>query len=378
MDQHARVCSRCVMDTTAAEIAFDEHGVCSFCQEFDAGAARVLFMPAEKRDQRLGELIRDIKRKGRRRKYDAIIGLSGGTDSSYLCHVCSSAGLRALVITVDTGWDSRESAENIKRLASKLAFDFRTVKVDWDEMRDLQVAYYRAAVQNCEVPQDHVFLAILYEEAAKNNIRTILTGGNLATESILPTSWSFNAADARNLKAIHRRFGVNPLRRFQTLSFWKRYLYYPFVRGVKEVRLLNFIAYNRAEAKRTLAQEYGWQDYGLKHYESVLTRFFQGYVLPTRFGIDKRKAHLSSLVLSGQMTRDQALRQLEAPPYAGTSLLEEDMACVARKLGVSLEEWRSILALPPRAHTDFPSSQWLFALKDRAVRLLGIRRLWWR
>ena len=377
MRNEYRVCARCVMDTTAQEIEFDDQGVCNFCRDFDVHVARILATTEEELASRFRELVAEIKSKGKGQPFDSVVGLSGGTDSSYLCHLCADAGLRPLVVTVDTGWDSPESAENIRRLSAKLPFEFRTVAVDWEEMRDLQVAYYKAAVQNCEVPQDHVFLAILYEQAAKTKVRSLLTGGNLATESILPASWSFNAADLRNLKAIHRRFGTKPLQRFQTLPFWKRYAYYPFVRGIREMRLLNFVPYNRREAKRLLEDEYGWQDYGPKHYESILTRFFQAYVLLKRFGIDKRRAHFSSLIVSGQMDRDEALRLLEAPPYPNEELLEEDMAHIAQKLDLSLEEWKGILALPPRAHTEFPSSQWLFSLKDTMVRGLGVRRRWW-
>lgn len=211
-------------------------------------------------------------------------------------------------------------------------FDLEVITVDREEMRDLQLTFYRASVKNCEIPQDHAFLVVLYNKAREVGVHYILTGGNLATEPILPRSWGFNAADLRHILAIHRRFGTVPLRRFPMLSFWKRYLYYPFICGIREGRLLNYIPYNRAEAKQLLKTKFGWQDYGTKHYESVLTRFFQGYYLPTKFGIDKRKAHLSSLILAGQITKEEALKILQLPPYPDNNQLQEDKKYIAERL----------------------------------------------
>lgn len=370
-----QMCVRCVMDTTAEEITFDADGVCSFCHYFDYSIRPILERARSGRGRELlNQVVTAIKETGKDRPYDCILGISGGTDSSYLACLAAELGLRPLAVHVDTGWNSPESESNVKNLVAGLGFNLEVVRVDWEEMKDLQLAFYKAAVRNCEIPQDHAFLAVLYKEAARRGIRYILTGGNYATESILPRSWGYNAGDLRHLRAIHRRFGTRPLRNFPTLSFWERYVCYPFVRKIREVRPLNYVPYNRAEAKQTLRDRFGWQDYGSKHYESVLTRFFQGYYLPTKFGIDKRKAHLSSLILSGQITREEALKELTKPPYPSEAQLQADKAYIADRLGLSIQEWEQILALPPREHEEFPTSRWLFALKDGAVSLTGLRR----
>lgn len=372
--EHRR-CVRCVMDTTAQEIAFDDQGICSFCGYFDREVGPILQRAVSGEGRRLLEQIAGAIQKSRSNKtFDSILGLSGGVDSCYLAYLARELGLRPLLVHVDTGWNTPESEANVKSLANTLGFDLEIIPLDWEEMRDLQIAFYKASVKNCEIPQDHCFLAVLYKKAADLGVHYILTGGNLATESILPRSWGFNAADLRHLKAIHKRFGTRPLRNFPTLSFWNRYVYYPFVRKIREVRLLNFTPYRRTEAKCVLREKAGWQDYGAKHYESVLTRFFQGYYLPTKFGIDKRKSHFSSLILAGQMTRQEALEELKKPPYPSQEQLQRDKAYIAEKLGLSLAEWEAILALPPRDHREFRSSQGLFQLKDKIVVWTGIRR----
>jgi N-acetyl sugar amidotransferase len=318
---HYCMCTRCVMDTTAEEIEFDENGMCSFCYYFDKYVQPILERTKLKEGERtLHRIVETVKKIRKNRSFDSILGLSGGLDSSYLAYLAVELGLHPLAVHVDMGWNSQISEENIVRVVSKLNLELETVTVDFGEMRDLQIAFYKASVKNCEIPQDHAFLAALYRAAARHGIRYILRGGNLATESILPKSWGYNTGDMRHLLAIHRRFGTRKLYQYPTLGFWQRYLYYPFIRGIKDVRLLNYVPYNRDKAKRYLGQEFGWQDYGAKHFESVLTRFFQGYYLPTKFNIDKRKAHLSSLILSGQITREEALEELEKPAYTSKQL----------------------------------------------------------
>ena len=377
MQESYTICTRCVMDTTAEEISFDQEGVCSFCHYFDTTVKSTLERAKTKEGRRLlEEIVRKIKESGKNKPYDSILGISGGTDSSYLAHLAVSLGLRPLAVHVDTGWNTPESEANIHKLVEKLGLDLEIFVVDWEEMKDLQLAFYKASVKNCEIPQDHAFLAVLYKKAAEKGVNYILTGGNLATESILPRSWGFNAADSRHLLAVHKLFGTKPLKNFPILTFWSRYLYYPFIKGIKEVRLLNLVSYNKKEAKRILAEKYGWKDYGLKHYESVLTRFFQGYYLPTKFGIDKRRAHFSSLILSGQMKREEALEELKKAPYPDSELLKQDKDIIAQKLGLTLFEWEAILALPPRDHSEFPSSEFLYKTKDLLVQKLGIRKRW--
>ncbi len=374
MDEYV-ICTRCVMDTTAEEISFDSRGVCSFCHYFDEKVKPVLEQARSGESKQLLEaIVAEIKRSGQGKPYDSILGLSGGVDSSYLAYQVAELGLSPLLIHVNTGWNSPESESNLKKLSRVLGFNLEVITVDWEEMRDLQIAFYKSAVKNCEIPQDHTFLAVLYKKASEVGVHYILSGGNLATESILPQSWGYNAGDSRHLLQIHKRFGSRPLQNFPILNFWERYLYYPLVRKIREVRLLNYVAYNRAKAKQILEEKFGWQDYGAKHYESVLTRFFQGYYLPTKFGIDKRKAHFSSLILSGQMTREEALEELKKPPYPSEELLQADMAYIAERLGLSLSEWKDILALPPRRHEDFPTNRFLFKIKDILVEVSGVRK----
>lgn len=369
-----KMCTRCVMDTTAEEITFDDKGVCSFCYYFDKNVKTILDRTQTIEGRRLLEKkISTIKFSGHGKLYDSILGMSGGLDSSYLAYLAAELGLVPLVVHVDTGWNSSESESNVKNLVEQLGFDLEIIKVDWEEMRRLQIGFYRASVRNCEIPQDHAFLAALYRKAAEKGVHYLLLGTNYASESILPKSWGYNTGDSRHILAIHRRFSTGPLRKFPLLSFWERYLLYPFIRRIRVIRLLNHVQYNRGEAKRILAGKYGWQDYGTKHCESVLTRFFQGYYLPTKFCIDKRKAHLSSLILSGQIARDEALMKLRKPPYLAEELIQADKAYIAKRLGLSLSEWQDILALPPRGHNEFPSSKFLFVVKDALLNIAKIR-----
>lgn len=363
------------MDTTAPEITFDERGVCSFCRAFDVEVRPVLERAASGQTvDALRRLVDTIRRVGEGKAYDSILGLSGGVDSSYLAYLAVKLGLRPLFLHVDTGWNSPQAEKNIRKLVDYLGCDLEVVEVDRTEMMDLQLAFYRAGVKNCDIPQDHAFVAVLYRTAAKKGIKYILSGGNLATESVLPRSWGYSAADATHLRAIHKRFGTVPLRKYPTLGVWQRYFWFPFVLRIREVRLLNYINYNKAEAVRELKEKFGWEEYGAKHYETLQTRFFQGYYLPTKFNIDKRKAHLSSLILSGQMTREEALEELSRAPYPSEELLQRDKIMMAERLGVSLAEWETILAGPTRDHSEFASQEHLFQLKDAVVRLLGIRR----
>jgi N-acetyl sugar amidotransferase len=371
--QNERVCSRCVMDTSATEIAFDERGVCSFCHDFDRRIEpelrRVLTPEGATRFRIAIDTIRQV---GRGRKHDSLLGLSGGTDSSYLAHVAVQNGLKPLAVHVDMGWNTPLSEANVKAVADALKLDLEVVKVDWEPMREIQLAFYRAGLKNCEIPQDHVYLAVLYRVAQKHGLRYYLSGGNSATESVLPRSWGYNAADVRHLRAVHKRFGHGTLRGLPTLPFWRRYVYYRYILPVREVRLLNLVPYNQREAKELLEREVGWRNYGAKHYESVLTRFYQGHYLPTRFGIDKRKAHLSSLVLSGQLTRAEALAELAQPAYS-EGQLSEDTASIAKTLAISVDEWKALVNSPIHQHDEFPSERWLFALKDSVATVARTR-----
>lgn len=368
-----QMCSRCVMDTTAEEIQFDDDGVCCFCHYFDLAVKPVLERAYDDATRAtLHQIVSKIQQTGSNKAYDCILGLSGGIDSSYLASLAVESGLRPLAVHVDTGWNSKDSQHNIECIVDRLGLHLQRVVIDWNEMKDLQLSFYKAAVKDCDIPQDHVFLAVLYKIASQNDIRYILSGGNLASESILPQSWGYNAGDSRHLKAIQKRFGDEKLRQCPTLSFFMRYFYYPFIRKITEVRLLNYVPYNIKQAKEYLERNYDFKYYGAKHFESVLTRFYQGHYLPQKFGIDKRKAHFSSLILAEQMTREDALKELRDYPYERKQMLE-DKAWIAKKFGITLDQWEQILVLPPRSHEDFPSSDRLFKVKDVLVHLLKLR-----
>ena len=361
------VCIRCVMDTTDPEITFDTNGLCSHCQNFDLTDRKILERSRSPEGLvDLERIVNRLKQQGKGKDYDCIIGISGGVDSSYVAWKVKELGLRPLAVHFDSGWNSELAVGNIENIVKRLNLDLFTFVVDWEEMADLQLAFFKASLANCDIPTDHGFLAVLYRTAAQHGIKTFISGGNLATESILPTSWGYNASDLRHLKAVHRQFGKRPLKQYPMLPFYQRYLWYPFVRGMQEFRLLNYIPYDKEEAKQVIQRELGWRDYGGKHYESVFTRFFQAYYLPRKFGFDKRKAHYSSLIVSGQMTREEALAELNkvtAPP----DLMEQDKSFIAKKLGISVEKFEELLALTPKSYRDYASNQWLFNFKRQIL-----------
>ncbi|WP_294765063.1 N-acetyl sugar amidotransferase [uncultured Rhodoferax sp.] len=350
-----QVCTRCVMDTTDPEIEFDEQGVCSHCRYFD-NSVKPLWPSVDGDPAKLEEMIRTVKAYGKGRRYDCIIGLSGGIDSSYIAVKVAEWGLRPLVVHVDAGWNSELAVMNIEQICRRLGFDLVTHVVDWEEMRDMQLAFLRSNLANQDVPQDHAFFAALYGYAEKAGIKYVINGSNFATESILPATWGYDAMDATHVKSIHARFGSRPRGDFPVVSFFDLYAKYPFILKMEVLRPLNLLPYNKEEAIRILEKDYGWRYYGGKHYESRWTRFFQAYYLPYKFGYDKRKAHLSSLVVSGQMSRADALEALKAPLY-DPKLLAEDKLFIAKKLGLSLAEFETLVDQPAHHFSEFPNHQ---------------------
>ena len=273
-----QICTRCIMDTTDASITFDRQGVCNHCHYYDALVGAM--PPPAEREQQLQALVETIKRAGRGKDYDCIIGMSGGVDSSYMAYLARSLELRPLAVHVDAGWNSELAVSNIEKVVKTLDIDLLTFVVDWKEMQDLQAAFLKSGVANQDIPQDHAFTAGVYRTASKHGIRYVLSGGNFSTEGILPKSWGYNALDLRHLKAIHKRYGKRRLSRYPTINFFQYYVYYPLIRGIKSLRLLNYIDYNKADAMEVLTQKLGWRYYGGKHFESRYTKFFQSYYLP--------------------------------------------------------------------------------------------------
>ena len=359
-----RQCSRCVMDTSDTTITFDARGFCNHCRQFDE-VTRHQWFPNPEGAVRWEAIAAQIRQAGKGREYDCILGLSGGVDSSYLALKVKDFGLRPLVMHVDAGWNSELAVANIEAVVKHCDFDLHTHVVDWEEMRDLQLAYLRAGVWNQDVPQDHVFFSSLYHFATRNRVRYILSGGNIATESIFPGSWHGAAMDAINLRAIHRKFGERALRSYNTISFLEYYFWYPFVKKMRTARPLNYMPYSKDAAMTEMENLIGWRRYGRKHGESLFTKLFQNYYLPRKFGYDKRLPHFSSLIVSGQLTREQALRDLQEPLYLPDEL-EIDIAYFCKKLRISRLQFDEFLKPPGRLYSEFPN----WDARHRAVKRL--------
>lgn len=347
-------CNRCIMDTTDPEITFDEQGNCNHCNEFFRLAPNYLYNGKES-DEALKRLVAKIKEDGKKSDYDCMVGVSGGVDSSYVAYLSKQLGLRVLAFHFDNGWNSELAVKNIENIVKKLGFDYQTWVVDWEEFRDLQISFLKASVANAETPSDHAFLAATYHLCAKYNIKYFFSGSNFATEGILPQSWGYNAKDVKQLKGIHKLFGKIPFKTYPLLGFYKEF-YYTYVKKIKMIRLLNYVPYVKEDAMKVIQDDLGWVYYGGKHYESVFTRFFQAYYLPEKFGFDKRLAHLSTLICSGQITRDEALEEIKKDAYP-PDLLDSDKAYVMKKLGMTEKEFEAILNAPPKKYSDYPNDE---------------------
>lgn len=352
-----RRCVRCVMDTDEPGISFNDAGECNYCTE-GLEKVREGLLPTEEREKALKALVQKIKDEGKGKPYDCLIGLSGGVDSTTVAYTVKKLGLRPYAVHLDNGWNSPEAEYNIKATAERLGIHLDTYVIDPEEFIDLQRAYLRASVGNIEAPTDHAISSLMLRTAAKHDIRYILTGSNIVTESIMVRGWGHYNQDLKNIKAIHKRFGTIPLKTLPTSSLvdWVRYIY---VLGIRWIPFLNYIDYDKEQYKKLLAAELEWRDYGGKHYESTWTKFFQAYILPTKFGVDKRKSHLSSMICSGKLDRESALAQLAKPLYEPEEF-ERDLGIVLDKLQLSREEFAGIMAQPPKKHTCYPSNAFTF------------------
>lgn len=346
-------CTKCVMDTTDSEISFDLNGVCNHCHNFE-NVTKKKWFPNEDGAKHWQVHINAIKEAGKGQEYDCILGLSGGVDSSYLAIKAHEWGLRPLVMHVDAGWNSELAVANIEALVKHCGYDLHTHVVDWEDMRDLHLSYLRAGISNQDVAQDHIFFSSLYHFATKNNIRYVLSGGNIATESIFPTSWHGSAMDAINLKAIHKKYGERKFKNYKTISFFEYYFWFPLIKKMRVLRPLNYMPYDKEAALIELQSTVGYKPYPRKHGESVFTKWFQNHYLPVKFGMDKRGPHLSSLIVSGQMTRDVALTKLAEPLYDPAEL-EIDIAYLCKKLRISRAEFDGFMNVKIHNYSDFPN-----------------------
>jgi len=347
------------MDTSDSEITFDKNGVCSHCEEFKI-RFEPKWYPNREGKKKLDQIIDQIKEDGKGKDYDCIIGLSGGVDSSYLAYVLRTQypTLRILAIHIDGGWNSELAVHNIENIVKIIDIDLYTSVINWEEMKDLQLAYFKSQLANQDVPQDHAFFATLYDVADKQGIKYFLSGSNIATESILPSSWGYSAGDGTQLRAVHKKFGRIKLKEYKTFSFFKSFIYYPYIKKFKVIAPLDLLPYNKEQAKRVIKDNTNWRDYGGKHHESRFTKFFQAYWLPEKFGYDKRRAHLSSLIVSGQMSREEALKEIEKPLYDPKEL-EEDIDFLSKKMGLSVGDFKDIMSMPNKTFRDYPSDYFL-------------------
>ncbi len=359
MNNVEKVCKRCVMDTTADNIVFDENGYCNLCTEF----LELLNTPKEKLlpfQGNLDLLVEEIKKSGKGKKYDCIVGLSGGVDSSYLLVKVVELGLRPLAVHMDNGWNSEEATNNIKNLVSKLGVDLYTYVIDWEEYKQLQQAFFDADVIDIELLYDNAMMATWYIPVREYGVKYIMAGYNIYTEGFkIPKTWNWFKYDKKNIKSIAKKFGVKikTLPMIGTMDF----IYYTFLRGVRVVPLLNYLPeYNKFKAIEILENNYGYKRYPYKHYESVFTRFYQGYILPRKFNVDKRKVHFSNLILTGQMTREEALKDLQKIPYESEELLEQDIQYFLKKMGWTREQLEEYLKRPRKEHYEYGSEYKLY------------------
>jgi N-acetyl sugar amidotransferase len=369
-----QVCNNCIMDTSDPDIVFDARGWCDYCNNYHS-----TILPNWHTDERgaadLEKIAADIRAVGADKEFDCIIGMSGGVDSSYLTYIAKERmNLRPLIFHVDAGWNTQQAVNNIEKLVDGLGLTLYTEVIDWLEMKDLQLAFFKAQVAHLDTPQDHAFFAALYRFAVKHGVRYVLTGANYSTECVRePLAWHYHATDLRQIKDIHRRFGTRPLTTFPTTGVFKSKLYYRYIKGMKVVAPLNYVPYNKEAAMQELVDKFGWQRYSHKHYESRFTRFYEGYWLPMKFGYDKRRAHFSSLILTGQLSRQDALVRIALPAYDHETV-KQDFEYIANKLGLTVTELEALRDGPNKSYRDYNSNKALIDIGIAALRAAGIQK----
>ena len=366
-----KICSRCIMDTSDPDITFDAQGVCNHCTDFFKMKERAPYcLPPEEKTRIMDQVIAKIKTEGKSGKYDCVIGVSGGVDSTYIAYLMKKSGLRPLAVHFDNCWNSELAVHNIEKTLRNLDIDLFTYVINWEEFRDLQLAFLEASTPDSEIPTDHAIHAVLYQTAAKFNIKYVIIGFNLNSEFILPRAWSHGHWDWKYIKNVHKTFGHRPLKEFPRMSYWNM-CFYKIIKKIKYFNILDYIEYDKAQAVDLLSNQLGWQYYGGKHHESIYTKFFQSYILPQKFGYDKRRAHLSTLVCSGQMTREEALNEMTKELYPPDQL-KNDIAFVIKKFNITEAEFNRIMSLPKKSFRDYPSYEksWYYKIVIKIYRLL--------
>ena len=367
----SKICSNCVMDESDSRITFDQNGVCDHCLDFEKNTKKNWKPNAEGR-LLLEKTVEKIKKDGKGRDFDCLIGMSGGADSSYLLHLAvHELGLRPLVFHVDCGWNSRAAVNNIQKMIDKLDVNLFTDVINWKEMADLQLAFFKSGVPHIDLPQDLAYTSATYHWANKHNIKYILNGGNISTECVRnPKQWIYYGTDFLFLRSIIKRFGTIDLKSFPLSTIFYHKLYLKYIRRINVVKPLNLLPYDKTKAQAALKELYGWESFNQKHFESRFTRFYEGYWMPTRFGFDTRRVQFSSLILTGQMTRDDALKELQKDPY-DQSNIDDDFKFVANKIGITESELRSYHEMDLKFYTDYPNIEWIFDMGAKFLQAIG-------
>ena len=371
MNRNNQICKNCVMDTTDSNIVFDDDGICDHCNTF---YKKILpnWHTDQKGTKALQEIIKKIKKDGEGKDFDCLMGMSGGIDSSYLLYqMVSEFGLRPLVFHVDAGWNSQIAVNNIERLVDGLKLDLYTEVINWEEIKELQLAFFKSGVPHIDVPQDHAYFATMYKFASKHNIKFIITGGNYSTECVRnPLEWMYYQSDSIQLRDIFKKHGRGKLKQYPITNILWHKIYLPYVKGIKLIRPLDYIPYRKNEAIEILVEKFGYQKYPQKHFESRFTRFYESYWLPKKFGFDTRKVQYSSLILTGQMTREDALKQLEKPAY-DPDTIKQDFEYIATKLGISVDELQGYMDAPNKTYKDYKSQEGIYNIGAKVMRILG-------
>ncbi len=369
-----QICTNCVMDKSDSRITFDKNGMCDHCQDFYLNV-QPNWHTDERGRMELERIVKKIKADGKNRDFDCILGMSGGVDSSYLLHLAvTELGLRPLVFHVDGGWNSELAVYNIQVMIDKLGLDLFTEVVNWEEMKDFQLAFFKSGLPHIDIPQDHAFVATLYKFAEKYKIKYILNGGNFSTECVRnPMEFLYYGTDMVHLSDIRKQFCTNPMKTYPFSSIFRHKFYLRYIKGVRVVKPLNYRPYTKTEAIAILEKEYGWKPYPQKHFESRFTKFYEGYWLPERFGFDTRRVQYSSLILTGQMTRDEALNALKNPAFNPDSI-EDEFNYISTKLGITSPELRSYFSSPKKFYWDYKNQENVFMVGAKVLKYLGIEK----
>lgn len=374
MKRNYQICTNCVMDTSDSRITFNEEGVCDHCTDF-----RENVLPnwhtGDKGKKELKEIFTKIKKEGEGKDFDCLLGMSGGVDSSYLLHVAvKEYGLRPLVFHVDGGWNSELAVHNIQVMIDKLGLDLYTEVINWEEMKDFQLAFFKSGLPHIDIPQDHAFIATLYNFAEKYKIKYILNGGNISTEGVRnPMEFLYYGTDMAQIKDVIKRYCTIDLKSYPFSSVLRHKVYLRYLRGVQVVKPLNYMPYIKEEAVKLLHAEYDWTPYPQKHFESRFTKFYEGYWLPERFGFDTRRVQFSSLILTNQMTRSEALEKLKKPAY-NPETIEDEFKYIATKLDITVDELKGYFTLPKKFYWDYKNQQSMFNSGAKVMKALGIEK----